>query len=295
MIRRLCVLALALYPHAWRLRYGAEMRALLDARGPSLSALFDVLMGALDAHLHPVELAGSARQRMRGTVWATVTCFGGLALIGAGFAKATEDVPFRLASQAHPLLGDARDALAALAAASVVVIALAGGPIAYGVLRQACRERTPSLVRAIRLAAIAIGAVLVAGGLLTAFASGQPGRSAAGHVLLVGFVLLLALGAAVCALAARTALVTTRFGAAQLALAVGGAWLLARLMVALTAVAAVYTVSLAIDSPSLAASPNGPFDLATKLVLALQLAGMVAVSALAVVTTRRGRAALAGD
>ncbi len=149
MIRRLCVLALALYPRAWRVRYGAEMRALLDARGPSLPALFDVLMGALDAHLRPAGLTVPPPERMRGTLWVTVTCFGSLALLGAGFAKATEDVPFRAAGQAHPLLGDARAAVAALAGACVVVIVLAGGPIAYGVLRQAWRDRTPALVRAI--------------------------------------------------------------------------------------------------------------------------------------------------
>ncbi len=111
---------------------------------------------------------------------------------------------------------------------------------------------------------------------------------------MVGFALLLVLGAIVCALAVRSALLTARLGAARLALGVGGAWLLARLMVALTAANAVYTVTLAVDSPPLAASPNGPFDLATKLVLALQLAGMAVASALAVVTTRRGRAALVG-
>lgn len=295
MTRRLCVLALALYPHAWRVRYGAEMRALLDARGPSLSALVDLARGALHAHLRPGGLTGSPRQRMRGTVWATLVCFATLGLLGGGFAKATEDAPFRAAGSSHPLLAGSRAALAALAVACLIVIAFAGAPLAYAVFRQAWRERTPALVRAISSAAVVVGVLIAAVGTLAVLARHHPGSSAGVRQVGAAFVVVVVAVAVVCAIAARVALMKTRFHAAQLVLGVVGAWLLARLMVALTAADAVYTVSLAVDSPSLAASPNGPFDLATKLVLALQLAGMAAASALAVLTTRRGRAALVGD
>jgi hypothetical protein len=285
-------MALALYPHAWRTRYGAEMEALLDAREPSLSALVDVVRGALDAHLRPADLVASPRQQMRGTLWATLTCFAAFGLLGAGFAKATEDVPFRAAGASHPLLADARGAVVVLAAACLGVIAFTGAPLAYGVLRQARRERTPRLVRAIWSATIAVAVLVAAGGVLTVVGRHHRGPWPTGHWLLVAFAVLLALAALTCALAARVALMTTRFSPPQLVLGVGGAWLLARLMVALTAAVALYAATLAVDAPSLAAGPNGPFAFRTTLVFASQLVGMAAASTLAIVTTRRGRAAL---
>lgn len=43
----------ALYPRAWRTRYGEELDALLDAGSLGLRDRIDLLRGALDAHLHP--------------------------------------------------------------------------------------------------------------------------------------------------------------------------------------------------------------------------------------------------
>ena len=44
---------IALYPRAWRERYGDELAAILEAEPPGLRARFDLLRSALDAHLHP--------------------------------------------------------------------------------------------------------------------------------------------------------------------------------------------------------------------------------------------------
>jgi hypothetical protein len=43
----------ALYPRAWRARYGEEFEALLEAGSLGLRDRVDLLRGALDAHLHP--------------------------------------------------------------------------------------------------------------------------------------------------------------------------------------------------------------------------------------------------
>jgi hypothetical protein len=48
---------LRLYPRAWRDRYEEEMLALLEQRPASIVTLFDLLIGALDAHLDPAQLA----------------------------------------------------------------------------------------------------------------------------------------------------------------------------------------------------------------------------------------------
>lgn len=44
---------LALYPRAWRKRYGEEFLALLDSAPPSPRDVVDCLLGAVDARLHP--------------------------------------------------------------------------------------------------------------------------------------------------------------------------------------------------------------------------------------------------
>ena len=48
---------LALYPRSWRLRYRGEIAAILGEDRLSFSLVVDLILGAIDAHLHP-ELAG---------------------------------------------------------------------------------------------------------------------------------------------------------------------------------------------------------------------------------------------
>ena len=43
----------ALYPRAWRERYGDELEEVLETDGLGLRTRVDVLRGAIDAHLHP--------------------------------------------------------------------------------------------------------------------------------------------------------------------------------------------------------------------------------------------------
>jgi hypothetical protein len=44
---------LHLYPARWRQRYGEEFRSVLANQRASVGLFFDVLAGAVDAHLHP--------------------------------------------------------------------------------------------------------------------------------------------------------------------------------------------------------------------------------------------------
>ncbi len=290
MMLRLALWIVALYPHAWRARYQAELQVLLEQAQLTPRTLVDLLRGALDAHARPRGQPASPRRRMRATVSATLSCWIALTLLGAGFAKATEDPPFR----ADALPGAAWLLVAALALAGAAVIALAGGPLAFTVVRQAWRERTPPLVRALGAAAGAVGAFILATVLVSLLARNSNGAGWPGHVLFFLWAGLAVLIGAGCALAARAGLMNARFPAWQLVLGVAGAWLLARIMVALTVAVALYAMLLVLDSPSLAASPNGPLGWPTTVVLGSQLVGMVLASALATVTTRRGLTALRG-
>jgi hypothetical protein len=47
-----------LYPDAWRERYGEEFAALLEERPPTIRERFDIVGGAIDAHMHPTVSPG---------------------------------------------------------------------------------------------------------------------------------------------------------------------------------------------------------------------------------------------
>lgn len=55
---------LALYPGAWRRRYGREFAAMLDAHALSPGLIFDIVLGAIDAHLDP-QVAEDAEEPLR--------------------------------------------------------------------------------------------------------------------------------------------------------------------------------------------------------------------------------------
>lgn len=62
---------LALYPSAWRRRYGFEFAALLDAQPLSAGLICDIVLGAIDAHLDPQVAEDGAdplRRRMKEVV-----------------------------------------------------------------------------------------------------------------------------------------------------------------------------------------------------------------------------------
>jgi hypothetical protein len=62
---------LALYPAAWRARYGDEFLALLVDRPPSLRERLDIVRGALDAHTNP-QIPGPVRVTDRAGLGAIV-------------------------------------------------------------------------------------------------------------------------------------------------------------------------------------------------------------------------------
>jgi hypothetical protein len=213
-------------------------------------------------------------------------------VLGAAFAKGTEDRPFRGAVPSHPAVADMRLLIVVLGIASAALVALVGAPLAYRVLLQAWQERTSALLRAITAAVLAVTAFAVLTACVVLAAHHRPIAALLGHALFIAYGAAAALVAAVCALAARAGVMSTRFRGAELVLGVGGAWLLSRLMAALTLAVAVYAVLLAIDSPQAAASPNGPLHVSTSIVLASQAGGMALASWIAAITTRRGMRAL---
>jgi hypothetical protein len=80
-MRPIIVLLLRLYPARWRARYGDEFAAVLEERPLGPFDVADILLGALDAHLHLRGL-GAAPQHQRG--FAMSLRIGGYAAIVGG-------------------------------------------------------------------------------------------------------------------------------------------------------------------------------------------------------------------
>jgi hypothetical protein len=302
--RRLARAALAVYPLAFRRRYGAEMRALLDESTPSALSVLDLLRGALGAHLRPpvgLRAALAPEERVRASVSAVLACWVAFALAGFGFYKTTEDAPATAAGKAHPLLGDAHllvQVLAVVGSAAVVIGAL---PLIAGALSRARRE--PRLRRLVAVPPLAVGCFAVLTALLVSLARVQHGDHAS-SVARGAFVAWLAGGlvcAGVCVVYARRTFFATSLRRVWLAAALVCATVAAAAMAAMTAATAVYAIALALDASALSGAPNGPLGaMSTGASLIEQVVVMALAAAGASVTVRRGwrgtrRLSVSGD
>jgi hypothetical protein len=280
-------LLVALYPLGWRRRYGEEMRALLDETGVRPRAALDLLVGAVVAHLRPRRpwtALVSPVERMRSTIGSVALCWGALCLAGAGFAKSTEDPPFRAAGHAHAVLAVLRDGVAGLAVASALVVAVAGAPLLLHVVAVVWRERRRDL--AWRLALPAAALVLFMGVTELAVSLRVGGRVA--PVVAVIWLVLGAATAWVWAGAPRTVLARVGAPASILHRASRGALVLVPLMGAVALGIAAYTVALAAAAPRPAALADTPLRMSTTAGLACSALVALAATALAAVSATRG-------
>ncbi len=149
-MRRAASLLVRAYPARWRARYGDEFRSVLEERPLGPFDVADVLLGALDAHLH---LRGLGAASAHGKGFAMTLRLGGYAAIVGGTL-------FFLGLAGGSLLGDAgwMFILAFAAGAAALLVALAG-------LSAFQARRYPALVWAAFILP-AIGAVVTIIGVL---------------------------------------------------------------------------------------------------------------------------------
>ncbi|MFI5274144.1 MAG: hypothetical protein ACHQ4H_14005 [Ktedonobacterales bacterium] len=160
---------LRLYPAAWRARYGDELGVLLAGMPATPLALLDVLLGALDAHLHVDLLPGrvlSMTSRLRSSAVILIFAFAVFLLAYASWGRLTDPrAPFTAAAQAHRdvlLAWDVAQGAAALAGIAVLVW---GVPLVLAALLAAWRGGRRDLLALFALpgaGAILCGIVLVA-------------------------------------------------------------------------------------------------------------------------------------
>ena len=134
---------LRLFPHQWRSRYGDEFAALLAQTGLSFGVVFDVLLAAVDAHLHPTDPLRRwplMIQQLRRSELTIFVCWVILAVAGSGFAKLTEGAPLGPLFNG-PIMRVAYDAVVIAAIAALIGVLAAGVPIAFAIAVDGYRRR----------------------------------------------------------------------------------------------------------------------------------------------------------
>lgn len=280
---------LALYPQAWRRRYGAELEALLEDDPPGPRATFDLVRGALAAHLHPLPGLTPA-EGASNAVLGVLACFICFCFVGGGFAKATEDRPFRRVARMQSAIGATHGVVEVAAFAAGVCLVLAALPLAWRAVQAARQSGDNELRRLVVMPPLALGAVGATLGLLALVVHHRShGPGAVGWLALVLVAATSLCAGAVCWAAPRTIMRRLAWEARDLKLPVVAMAGVCACMLVMTAALAAYLAALLSDAPGLAASGNGPLAvLDTKTLLALELIAMLALSAIALLSVSRG-------
>ncbi len=133
--------ALALYPAAWRARYGDEVRALLDDSGTDLRTIASLAWQAIPAWIRPARQLYDRPARMRASI-ATVllawTALTGMALV---FEQLTQAQGFTVPG--HPIISWSYWVFDGAVIVSVLAVVAGGLPLWRLMVRGARREHRP--------------------------------------------------------------------------------------------------------------------------------------------------------
>lgn len=295
MTRRMAKAALALYPVAFRRRYGDEMLALVEDSPSSARMTFDLLRGALVAHARPpagITATLSSEDRLRATSSGVLACWIAFAAGGFGFYKTTEDHPFSTAGEAHLAIGGAHVAIQALAILASIAVLAGALPLIVAAVRQSRRTRAVRKATGLAIGAVALFAISTAAFVAFANSATSLSNSASGLAFSAWILVGLVTGAG-CAVAASRGLFATRVRRRGLVAALACGTLVTFAMALMALATALYVVALAIDASGLAGQGNGPFGVTSVGVsICIQLLVMLGAASLATVSTRRGWLAL---
>lgn len=140
VLGRLARVALALYPAAWRERYGDEVRALLDDSGADVRTVAGLAWQAALAWAWPPRHLHDRPARMRGSVATVLVAWTMLAGLGLVFDQLTQLQGAR--SPAHPLIGWSYWVFDAAVTVSVAGVVIGGLPLWLLMMRTAVRRRS---------------------------------------------------------------------------------------------------------------------------------------------------------
>ena len=131
--------ALALYPPAWRARYGDEVRVLLEDSGGRPAAVASVAWRALPAWLWLPRHLHDRPARMRASLGTALMSWSMLTGLGLVFAQLTQFQGFTVPG--HPVVRWAYAVFDVALAASALVAGFGGLPLWLMMLRRARREQ----------------------------------------------------------------------------------------------------------------------------------------------------------
>jgi hypothetical protein len=278
---RLARLALALYPLAYRRRYGEEMAALVADSGASPRVFADLFRGALRAHLRPapgVDAELGPDDRLRLGLSSILLSWVVFAAAGVGLYKTTEDHGFSAAGHDHRLLGAAHLAIQLLAIGATVAVLLGAAPLVVAALRQARDRRAVERAAVLAASCLVVFAIATAGLVVVARLHPLPSDAIDVAALAVWTAIGLVCGLG-CAMAARLGVFAVVVPRDVLRASAACAGLLVLGMVGITLATAVYLVALVHDAPGLAGQGNGPLELISVVAsLGVQLAVMAVVA-----------------
>jgi uncharacterized membrane protein YozB (DUF420 family) len=275
--------ALALYPPAWRARYGGEVRALLDESGGGLRAAASLAWRAVPAWIWPPQQVHDGPARMRASLATVLAAWSALAGLGLVFAQLTQLQGVRPAG--HPVIGWAYLVFDAFLAISALAVAAGGLPLWLLMLRRARREHRPRLTAYLLLPLIAPVLYLATVSTLTRLVGGAQGVSPWWFLVIT----LLGFGAAgVAAAGPGAALHGLRPRGPAVHLATRAAAVAVATMAAAAAASSVAVIGLGLWARNFAGYHNA-------VALGVYLAPLLAAAAVAAISAARGtRAAHAG-
>jgi MFS family permease len=134
---RMARLPLACYPPAWRERYGAEMRALVDDTGADARTITSLVWGAVAVWAGPPRHLHDPSARVRASLATVLAAWAALAGLGLVFGQLSEAQGLHTITPDHPFVQWSYSAYAVAAHVSVAVVLLGGFPLLWSMLRLA--------------------------------------------------------------------------------------------------------------------------------------------------------------
>jgi hypothetical protein len=287
---------LYLYPQAWRARYADEYLALLEACPFSLWTLWDVCLGAIDAHLHLETLTGRMfplMNKLRMSAVIVFCAYIGFVVAGLGFGKMVEYDDFTELLHDNTGVAISYYALYTGAFVALAAVLVGGVPLAVAAARDAIAKKRWRLLALFAVPPVTL-ALWVGDVLLAVARNPNPApvlsRPLSQRILealhLIGVFGLAAVlsTAAVCIIVVRSDISEKLFRFARIPAIVATV----AMVVMFVAVLAYGVIGNAAD-PALFAGNDGLMATNTTLTLTVILAMMAIASIIAIAALIRGR------
>jgi hypothetical protein len=205
---------LRLYPRIWRARYEEELLAVLESCPLSFPDTIDMLLGAIDAHLHPyLGARGMLLQEriilmlrtLRRSLITLFCAYIGFVLAGMAFQKLTEYDDFVAAARAHSLVGTSFTLVVIGSVLALLAILVGGLPIAFAVVKDALATKRIGRLLLLAVPLLAFAALLGTIQVLGHTAASQLPKPV-GAIIFFGGLLVLAIvsAASVCIAVTRS-------------------------------------------------------------------------------------------